>query len=61
MMRAPEAKPFQHLVRIADKIAIGEEQKLYEIPLWFAYVSGRRGDVGGGAGLPGCAETDICH
>ena len=33
---AAEAELFQHLVRIADEIAIGEEQKLDEVPVRFA-------------------------
>ena len=33
MVGAPEAKRCQHLVRIADEITIGEEQKFDQIPI----------------------------
>ena len=36
MMRAAEAELRQHFVRIADKVAIGEEQKLDEIEIGLA-------------------------
>ncbi len=32
MMRATEAESLQHLVRVADEIAIGEEQQLNKVP-----------------------------
>ncbi len=41
MVRAAEAELFQHLVGIADEVAIGEEQKLDEVPAGLARFGGR--------------------
>jgi hypothetical protein len=47
VMRAAESERFQLMIGVADKIAIGEEQELDDIP---AQIAGARG--GGAAWFP---------
>ena len=63
MVGAAEAEFCQHLVGIADEIAIGEEQKLDEIPARLLRRRARRrlDRFGGGAGFPGRGDADVSH
>src|SRR5260221_4320302 len=36
VVRAAEAELVEELIRIADEVAIGKEQKLDEVPVWLA-------------------------
>ncbi|WP_315862562.1 hypothetical protein [Phreatobacter aquaticus] len=31
MVRAPELEPFEHVIGVADEVAIGEKEQLYQI------------------------------
>jgi hypothetical protein len=59
VVSASETELIQHLIRIADEIAIGEEQKLDEIPIRFPALGGL--DWRSGAGLARGRQTDVSH
>src|SRR5208282_2587365 len=48
-------------VRIADEVAIGEEQELNEVPVRFAHRRRGLDRPGGGAAFTRCVQTDVGH
>jgi len=73
VMRPAETELGQHLVRVGDEIAVGEEQELDQVParllgaVIFAALGSRRdasgglSRIGGGMQLSGRGDADISH
>jgi hypothetical protein len=61
MVRAAEAKLYQHFIRIADEIAIGEEQKLDQIPIRLLTAVRFFDRIGSTDGGLGRGDANISH